>query len=95
MAENSEWKPIGTVVGNASPIEFNFILKSFKSRVGDLVAVRMDVPDENYSGQRVVCAWGRITSIDRFNPFFPFEAAQELSNEGISLRDTILSDSRD
>src|SRR3989338_9778295 len=95
MAENTEWKSIGTVVGNASPIEFSFILKSFKSRVGDIVAVRMEVPDEDYNGQRVVCAWGRITLIDRFNPFFPFEAAQELSNEGISLRDTILSDSRD
>lgn len=95
MTEDPGWKSIGTVVGNASPIEFTFILKSFKSRVGDIVAVRMEVPDENYSGQCVVCAWGRITLIDRFNPFFPFEAAQELSNEGISLRDTILSDSRD
>lgn len=95
MVENSDWKSIGTVVGNASPIEFSFILKSFKSRVGDIVAVMMEVPDEDYNGQCIVCAWGRITLIDRFNPFFPFEAAQELSNEGISLRDTILSDSRD
>lgn len=95
MNEQNDWKPIGTVVGNASTVEFTFILKSFKSRVGDLVAVRMDVPDEDYAGTREIFVWGRVVSISRFNPFFPYEAAQELSNEGLSLQDTILSNSRD
>ena len=36
-----------------------------------------------------------MVSINRYNPFFPYEAAQELSNEGLSLQDTILSNSRD
>lgn len=98
MAEtttNQEWKKIGTVVGNASTAEFTFILKSFQSRVGDLVAVKMEVPDEAYSARQKIYVWGRVTSINRFNPFFPYEAAQELSNEGLSLRETILSDARD
>jgi len=95
MSENNEWKPIGTVVGNASTNEFTFILKSFKSRVGDLVAVKMEVPDEAREGTQAIYVWGRVISINRYNPFFPYEAAQELSNEGISLQDTILSNSRD
>src|SRR5690606_14449244 len=43
----------------------------------------------------VATVWGRITSIDRFNPFFPAEAAQELANESIRFVDTVLSGSRD
>lgn len=95
MKETNDWNIIGTVVGNASTNEFTFILKSFKSRVGDLVAVRMEVPDENYAGTQEIYVWGRVVSISRYNPFFPYEAAQELSNEGLSLQDTILSNSRD
>lgn len=95
MDNHDEWRPIGTVVGNASTNEFTFILRSFKSRVGDLVAVRMEVPDEVYAGTQTIYVWGRVVSISRFNPFFPYEAAQELSNEGLSLQDTILSNSRD
>lgn len=90
-----QWQEIGTVVGNANTSEFTFILKSFCSRVGDLVTVRMDVPNDDYKGQTPIYVWGRVTGIERYNPFFPVEAAQELSNEGISITDTILSDRRD
>lgn len=89
------WTTIGTVVGNASTSEYTFILKSYKSRVGDLVAVKMEVPDEARESTQPIYVWGRVVSINRYNPFFPYEAAQELSNEGISLQDTILSNSRD
>ena len=95
MSDNNKWNPIGTVVGNASTNEFTFILKSFKSRVGDLVAVKMEVPDEAREATQTIYVWGRVITINRFNPFFPYEAAQELSNEGLSLQDTILSNSRD
>lgn len=95
MSDSNDWTPIGTVVGNATTSEFSFILKSFKSRVGDLVAVRMEVPDEARAGTQGIYVWGRVVSINRYNPFFPYEAAQELSNEGLSLQDTILSNSRD
>lgn len=95
MNTQVRWKTIGTVVGNASTNDFSFILKSFKSRVGDLVAVRMAVPDESYIATQEIYVWGRVVSISRYNPFFPYEAAQELSDEGLSLKDTILSNSRD
>ncbi|MFE0625222.1 ATP-binding protein [Priestia aryabhattai] len=95
MSQHRNWESIGTVVGNTNTIEYSFILKSFKSRVGDIVAIRMRIPTENYESTKLVLVWGRITTIDRFNPFFPFEAAQELSENGVNLIDTVLSNSRD
>lgn len=91
----AKWESIGTVVGDASCGEFTFILRSFKSRIGDIVAVPMQVPNDDYSGRHEIITWGRITTISRFNPFFPYEAAQELANESIPLVDTVLSSSRD
>ncbi|MCY8673437.1 ATP-binding protein [Bacillus haynesii] len=93
MKEN--WESIGTVVGNTNTLEYAFILKSFKSRVGDIVALKMRIPSEDYKATKQVYVWGRISSIERVNPFFPFEAAQELSDTGINLIDTVLSNTRD
>lgn len=90
-----DWRLVGTVVGNAGTTEFTFILRQFQARVGDIVALRMEVPDESYEGKSGIYVWARITDIHRFNPFFPFEAAQEIAGEGISLEDTVLSGTRD
>ncbi len=89
------WTRIGTVVGNTSTGQYSFILQSLKARVGDIVATRVRVPTGDSSGTRQVVVWGRIQSIDRFNPFFPHEAAQELAEEAISFLDTVLSNTRD
>lgn len=91
------FQTIGTVVGNTSTGKYNFVLKKFQARLGDIVAAKLVVPA--YKGaertNKNVIVWGRIVSIDRFNPFFPFEAAQELADEGIDFSDTVLSNSRD
>jgi len=89
------WKHIGTVVGNTDTQEYTFILKKFKSRVGDIVCVKMLIPTEDYISTKQVLVWGRVVSIERYNPFFPFEAAQELGENGINIIDTVLSNSRD
>ena len=89
------WRSVGTVVGNAGTSEFTFILRQFQAKVGDIVALGMEVPDSSYSSRNRIYVWARITDIHRFNPFFPFEAAQEIAGEGISLEDTILSGTRD
>lgn len=94
-AEMGPWRPVGTVVGNAGTAEFTFILRQFQAKVGDIVALGMDVPDGSYAAQNRIYVWARITDIRRFNPFFPFEAAQEIAGEGISLEDTVLSGTRD
>ncbi len=95
MAKSAAWPSIGTIVGDASTVEFTFILRSFKSRVGDIVAIPMHVPSRDYQSKDDIIAWGRITAIQRYNPFFPYEAAQELAAESIPLVDTVLSNSRD
>lgn len=89
------WTRIGTVVGNTSTGKYSFILRSFQAKLGDIVATRVEVPDAEGASQRLVIVWGRIVSIDRFNPFFPAEAAQELADENIRFLDTVLSGSRD
>jgi hypothetical protein len=89
------WRPVGTVVGNAGTSEFTFILRQFQAKVGDIVALAMEVPGEGYTSRNRIYVWARVTDIQRFNPFFPYEAAQELSGEGISLEDTVLSGTRD
>jgi uncharacterized protein len=86
---------IGTVVGNTSPHEFRFVLRSRAAKMGDLVAVEMEVPEGSYQKFVKVIVWGRIIELDRYNPFLPVEAGQELADEGIKLLDTILSFSRD
>jgi DNA helicase HerA-like ATPase len=88
------WQPVGFVLWSRDS-HFTFNTDGFKSRVGDLLAVKMEVPDEAREGTQAIYVWGRVVSITRFNPFFPYEAAQELSNEGLSLQDTILSNNRD
>lgn len=94
--ENQDsWRMVGTVVGNAGTTEFTFILKQFQARVGDIVSLGMDIPTGNYEEQSHIYVWARVTDIRRFNPFFPYEAAQEIAGEGISLEDTVLSGTRD
>jgi hypothetical protein len=91
----SDWAKIGTVVGSASTGSYTFILKSLQGKLGDIVATRVEVPSASGGTQTVATVWGRIVSIDRFNPFFPAEAAQELADQSIDLMDTVLSGSRD
>lgn len=91
---NLNWPSIGTVVGNTSTDEFTFILQNMSAKLGDIVAVQTQIPADDNTKLEVT-VWGRIISIDRFNPFFPAEAAQELANNHIDLLDTVLSTTRD
>jgi len=87
---------IGTVVGNTSPQEYKFHLRSFAAKLGDLVTVEIEIPSDDPVRKRdKVIVWGRITGLQRFNPFLPAEAGSELADEGLDLLDTVLSSSRD
>ena len=96
-------KPIGTVVGNTSPSEYRFSLKSLSAKLGDLVTIGMQVPIESSEASTAsadnstekVIVWGRIVELERFNPFLPIEAGQELADHGVELLDTVLSHTRD
>jgi DNA helicase HerA-like ATPase len=89
------WDSIGRVVGSASTSSYSFILRNMKAKVGDIVATRLDVPTGSAGGEAKAVVWGRIVAIQRFNPFFPSEAAQELAHHDVRLLDTVLSESRD
>ncbi len=91
----AEWAKIGTVVGSASTGSYTFILKSMQAKLGDIVATQVEVPTASGATKRLATVWGRLIAIDRFNPFFPAEAAQELANQSIDLIDTVLSGTRD
>lgn len=95
VTSSSTWSKIGTVVGNASTGTYKFILKSLQAKLGDVVASHVEVPTSGDGTCRMATVWGRITSIDRFNPFFPAEAAQELADQNIDFLNTVLSASRD
>ena len=92
---STDWRKIGTVVGSAGTTEYTFILRQYHARVGDVIALRMEVPADDYESRPEIYVWARITAIRRFNPFFPLEAAQEIAGEEISLEDTVLSGTRD
>lgn len=89
------WSQIGTIVGHATTLEYTFILRSLQAKVGDVVATRLDVPVGPGGAKDEATVWGRVTSIESYNPFFPAEAAQELADQSLDLIDTVLSGSRD
>ena len=90
----SKWKAIGTVLGETNIDHFYFSLKNYKAKKGDIITTESKIPSSE--GNVVpVTVWAKISSIESSNAFFPTEAAQELTNEGIDIRDTILPSTRD
>lgn len=92
--KSNTWKPIGTVLGETDIDQFYFSLKNYKAKKGDIVTTESRVPSSE--GKIIpVTVWGKISTIESSNAFFPTEAAQELTNEDIDIRDTILPTTRD
>jgi hypothetical protein len=80
--EVTPWRQVGTVVGNAGTGEFTFILKQFQARVGDIVALSMDIPGGDWETQSRIYVWARITDINRFNPFSRLKRLRKLPAKG-------------
>ena len=90
----NKWQSIGTVLGETNIDHFYFSLKNYKAKKGDIITTESKIPSSE--GNIVpVTVWGKISSIESSNAFFPTEAAQELTNENIDIRDTILPTTRD
>ena len=81
-----KWKSIGTVLGETNISEFYFSLKNYKAKKGDIITTESKVPSSEGKIEEVT-VWGKISSIESSNVFFPTEAAQELTNENINIRD--------
>ena len=84
MINSKKWKSIGTVLGETDINEYYFSLKNYKAKKGDIVTTASRLPSAD--GKIIdVTVWGKISSIERYNAFFPVEAAQELTNEEIDI----------
>ena len=79
-----KWKSIGTVLGETNISEFYFSLKNYKAKKGDIITTESKVPSSEGKIEEVT-VWGKISSIESSNVFFPTEAAQELTNENINI----------
>lgn len=84
-----EERPVGTVVGVSSTMEFQMQVKPDSVRTQDLVAL-----DTWEDGERFR-VWAKVGSIERLNPLFPREAAQELAFQGRDPVDSVISMSRE
>ena len=94
MKKKYKWSSIGTVLGETNINTFLFSLKNYQAKKGDIITTETNIPDGN--GRIIkVTVWGKIMSIDCSNEWFPRQAAQELANEDIDIRDTILPTTRD
>lgn len=80
---------VGTVVGVSSTTEFQMQVRPDAVRVQDLVAV--DTHEEGATHR----VWAKVGSIERLNPLFPREAAQELAFQGREPADSVISMSRE
>lgn len=80
---------VGTVVGVSSTSEFQMQVRPDAVRVQDLVAV------DTIEDGATLRVWAKIASIERLNPLFPREAAQELAFQGRDAMDSVISMSRE
>ena len=85
----TELKPVGTVVGVSSTTEFQMQVRPDAVRAQDLVAV--DTVEEGQTFR----VWAKVGGIERLNPLFPREAAQELAFQGRDPADSVVSMSRE
>jgi hypothetical protein len=87
---------IGTVVGVTNPREFYFSIAPGKAQLQEIVAV--DAYELDESGEKkdkTVRVWAKVVEIERINPLFPQEVAQELSFQQMSAFDTVIPLSRE
>ncbi len=87
--EKSESTPVGTVVGVSSTTEFQMQVRPDAVRAQDLVAI------DTIEGGETFRVWAKVGTIERLNPLFPREAAQELAFQGRDPVDSVVSMSRE
>ncbi len=81
--------PVGTVVGVSSTSEFQMQVRPDAVRAQDLVAL------DTVEGGHTYRVWAKVGTIERLNPLFPREAAQELAFQGRDPIDSVVSMSRE
>lgn len=85
----TELNSVGTVVGVSSTTEFQMQVRPDAVRAQDLVAV------DTLEDGETLRVWAKVGTIERLNPLFPREAAQELAFQGRDPMDSVVSMSRE
>lgn len=86
---------VGTVVGTTTPREFYFTVTPGEVQLQDIVCVDVQPAKAEGADDEVERVWAKVVEIERINPLFPEEAAQEISNLRLSAYDTVVSLSRE
>ena len=89
MGARNAVNAVGTVVGVSSTNEFQMQVRPDAVRTQDLVAV------DTWEDEKQFRVWAKVGSIERLNPLFPREAAQELAFQGRDPVDSVVSMSRE
>ena len=93
--------PVGTIVGESTTREFRMAVRPYATLEQDIVEVRATLADASKERAEVdhnaqpVRVWAKVQRIERLNPLFPREAAQEIADAGIVASNTVLSLSRE
>ncbi len=87
--DDNKRMPVGTVVGVSSTTEFQMQVRPDAVRAQDLVAI------DTIEGGETFRVWAKVGTIERLNPLFPREAAQELAFQGRDPVDSVISLSRE
>lgn len=86
---------VGTVVGTTTPREFYFTVTPGEVQLQDIVCVDVQPARATGPEHEAERVWAKVVEIERINPLFPEEAAQEISNQQISAYDTVVSLARE
>lgn len=86
---------VGTLVGGSTSREFRLAVAHEEVREQDIVAVDAVLRRPGSEEREAIRVWAKVQEIERINPLFPAESAQELAATKTSPLDTVLSLSRE
>ncbi len=94
----SEFDPstyVGTLVGGSTSREFRLAVAHEEIREQDIIAVDATLRRPGSEETEEIRVWAKVQEIERLNPLFPIESAQELAATRTNPLDTVLSLSRE
>jgi uncharacterized protein len=86
---------VGTLVGGSTSREFRLAVAHEEIREQDIIAVDATLRHPGSDEQQAIRVWAKVQEIERLNPLFPIESAQELASTRTNPLDTVLSLSRE
>ncbi|MBA3414755.1 MAG: ATP-binding protein [Chloroflexia bacterium] len=86
---------VGTLVGGSTSGQFRLAVAHEEIREQDIIAVDATLRRPGSEDTEAIRVWAKVQEIERLNPLFPMESAQELAATRTNPLDTVLSLSRE